>query len=72
MPKKRLPYRGSEEAGSDLLRRLKGKARMEDEVNGMDQDEEPRRGKLVDESLACRYLAAQCLVSSSMRTISSS
>ena len=49
----------------------KGKGRMEEDItmNGhlsprSSVDESPKgRGKLIDESLACRYLAAQCLVS---------
>ena len=49
----------------------KGKGRMEEDItmNGhlsprSNGDESPKgRGKLIDESLACRYLAAQCLVS---------
>lgn len=57
--------RESMDTEMDLLsRKSKGKARMYETMNGLGHsEEEPKKGRLVDESLACRYLAAQCLVS---------
>lgn len=46
----------------------KGKRRSQDDddvMNGLEYGEDEVLGrKLIDESLACRYLAAQCLVNS--------
>ena len=67
LPKRPLPRRDSTDTEVDSIgRRSKGKGRLEDEVNGLSHHEvDPqKRGRLVDESLACRYLAAQCFVSS--------
>ena len=66
-PKRPLPRRDtSEPEVNGFGRKSKGKGRMDEGLNNFDSTsmgEQPRRGKLVDESLACRYLAAQCLVS---------
>lgn len=54
-------------------RSLKGKGKERDDNTGLDnfddgdRDEDEgndrdKKGRLIDESLACRYLAAQCLV----------
>jgi len=53
----RLPRR---EGLINGIEKGKGKLRVDNEDG---EEDGVSRGKLVDESLACRYLAAQCLVS---------
>jgi anaphase-promoting complex subunit 6 len=66
-PSTKLPKRASTGIYNEEMNGLdkgkgKGKTRAVED-NEDDEDEGGLRGKLVDESLACRYLAAQCLVS---------